>query len=140
MTEVTASVDSDDGEWRRRERGKAPLHIERVANWQHHHAGVDAAGGPGVDRRGHQVEVDTAGTHDGNALAEALALARQIAGFPQACLRADRASALAQWDWPLATALQRDGAGGFAALQAEGLAGAARFAAGAGRHGAGTGP
>jgi len=76
---------------------------------------------------------------DGNALAEALALARQIAGFPQACLRADRASALAQWDWPLDAALQREGAGGFAALQAEGLAGAARFAAGAGRHGAGTG-
>ena len=75
---------------------------------------------------------------DGCALAEALGLARQIAGFPQACLRADRASALAQWDWPLDAALQREGAGGFAALQAEGLAGAARFAAGAGRHGAGT--
>jgi len=73
---------------------------------------------------------------DGCALAEAQTLARQIAGFPQACLRADRASALAQWDWPLAEALQREGAGGWAALQAEGLAGAARFAAGAGRHGA----
>jgi len=72
---------------------------------------------------------------DGNALAEAQALARQIAAFPQACLRADRASALAQWDWPLDQALQREGAGGWHALQAEGLAGAARFAAGAGRHG-----
>lgn len=72
---------------------------------------------------------------DGQALAEALVLARQIAAFPQACLRADRASALAQWDWPLADALQREGAGGFAALQAEGLAGAAKFKAGAGRHG-----
>jgi enoyl-CoA hydratase len=72
---------------------------------------------------------------DGCALAEAQALARQIAGFPQACLRADRASTLAQWDWPLDVALQREGAGGHAALQAEGLAGAARFAAGAGRHG-----
>ncbi len=72
---------------------------------------------------------------DGLALAEAQALARQIAAFPQACLQADRASALAQWDWPLDQALQHEGAGGYAALQAEGLAGAARFAAGAGRHG-----
>jgi enoyl-CoA hydratase len=72
---------------------------------------------------------------DGCALAEAQALARQIAGFPQACMRADRASALAQWDLPLDVALQHEGAGGHAALQAEGLAGAARFAAGAGRHG-----
>jgi enoyl-CoA hydratase len=72
---------------------------------------------------------------DGCALAEAQALARQIAAFPQACMNADRASALAQWDWPLADALQREGAGGYAALQAEGLAGAARFKSGAGRHG-----
>ncbi len=78
-------------------------------------------------------------TDDGQALAEALVLAHQIATHPQACLRADRASALAQWDWPLAQALQNEGAGGYAALQAEGLAGAARFAAGAGRHGAATG-
>ena len=73
---------------------------------------------------------------DGQALAAALALARQIAGFPQGCLRADRASAFAQWDLPLDQALQREGAGGFAVVAAEGLAGAARFAAGAGRHGA----
>ncbi|MBX3634964.1 MAG: crotonase/enoyl-CoA hydratase family protein [Rubrivivax sp.] len=72
---------------------------------------------------------------DGQALAEAQALAAQIAAFPQRCLRADRASALAQWDWPLDEALRREGAGGFEVVQAEGLAGAARFAAGAGRHG-----
>ncbi len=72
---------------------------------------------------------------DGQALAEAQALARQVAAFPQRCLRADRASAFAQWDLPLAEALQREGAGGYAAALAEGLAGAARFAAGAGRHG-----
>lgn len=72
---------------------------------------------------------------DGTALAEAQALAHQIAAFPQRCLRADRASALAQWDWPLDEALRREGAGGWGALQAEGLAGAARFAGGAGRHG-----
>lgn len=73
---------------------------------------------------------------DGQALAEALALARQIAAFPQRCMRADRASALAQWPLPLAQALQHEGAGGHAALQAEGVAGAARFASGQGRHGA----
>lgn len=72
---------------------------------------------------------------DGEALAEAQALARQIAAFPQRCLRADRASAFAQWDLPLAEALQREGAGGYPVVFAEAQAGAARFAAGAGRHG-----
>ena len=72
---------------------------------------------------------------DGLALATAQALAREIAAFPQLCLRADRASAFAQWDLPLAEALQREGAAGVAVVQAEGRAGAARFAAGAGRHG-----
>ncbi len=72
---------------------------------------------------------------DGQALAAAQTLARQIAAFPQRCMRADRASAFAQWDLPLAEALQREGAGGHAVVQAEGLAGAAKFAAGAGRHG-----
>ena len=73
---------------------------------------------------------------DGQALAAAQALALQIAGFPQQCMRADRASAFAQWDLPLDQALQREGTAGHAAALAEGLAGAARFAAGAGRHGA----
>ena len=72
---------------------------------------------------------------DGQALATAQTLARQLAAFPQGCLRADRASAFAQWDLPLAEALQREGAGGFAVVHAEGVSGAARFAAGAGRHG-----
>ena len=72
---------------------------------------------------------------DGLALAGAQALARQIAAFPQMCLRADRASAFAQWSLSLPQALQHEGAGGFAAARAEGLAGAARFAGGAGRHG-----
>jgi enoyl-CoA hydratase len=72
---------------------------------------------------------------DGQALAEAQALAAQIAAFPQRCMNADRAAAYAQWDLPLAEALQREGAGGFPVVAAEALAGAARFAAGAGRHG-----
>jgi enoyl-CoA hydratase len=72
---------------------------------------------------------------DGAALAAAQALARQIAAFPQQCLRADRASAFAQWDLPLAEALRREGAGGYPVVAAEARSGAARFAAGAGRHG-----
>jgi enoyl-CoA hydratase len=72
---------------------------------------------------------------DGQALAEAQALAAQIAGFPQACMRADRASAFAQWSLPMEQALQQEGAGGYRVVQEEGLPGAARFAGGAGRHG-----
>ena len=72
---------------------------------------------------------------DGQALAAAQALAARIAAFPQACLRADRASAYAQWDLPLVEALRREGAGGFPVIEAEAVAGAARFAGGAGRHG-----
>jgi enoyl-CoA hydratase len=72
---------------------------------------------------------------DGQALAAAQALAQQLAAFPQRCMRADRASAYAQWDLPLAEALRREGAGGFPVIEAEAVAGAARFAAGAGRHG-----
>ncbi len=72
---------------------------------------------------------------DGQALPAALALAHEIAAFPQRCMNADRASALAQWDWPLADALRHEGAAGVAVVFEEGLAGAARFAAGAGRHG-----
>jgi enoyl-CoA hydratase len=72
---------------------------------------------------------------DGQALAAACTLAHRIGTFPQACLRADRMSAITQWDLPLPDALAAEGAGGFAVL-AEALAGAQRFAAGAGRHGA----
>ena len=72
---------------------------------------------------------------DGTALQQARQLAAQIAAFPQACMRADRASAFAQWHLPMADALAQEGARGFRIVEAEGLAGAARFAAGAGRHG-----
>ncbi len=72
---------------------------------------------------------------DGQALPTAQALAQQIAAFPQQCLRADRNSALRQWGLPLDHALRQEGAGGHAVIEAEALAGAARFAGGAGRHG-----
>lgn len=72
---------------------------------------------------------------DGNALKAALEMARQIAGFPQRCLRADRQSALQQWQLPEADALQLEGAGGYPVVFEEALAGAQQFASGKGRHG-----
>ena len=70
----------------------------------------------------------------GGALNAALALAREIAAFPQDTLRADRMSALTQWDWPWREAMLREWTEGRERL-ADALTGAARFAAGAGRHG-----
>ena len=73
---------------------------------------------------------------DGTARQAAEELARELARFPQACLRADRASVHGQAGLPLREALRLELAGGLAALRREGLAGAARFAGGTGRHGA----
>ncbi len=70
----------------------------------------------------------------GQALQAAVALARQIAAFPQKTMLADRASAYAQWDLPLPEALHQEWQRGKQCI-AEGLQGAGRFAAGAGRHG-----
>ncbi|MFH8369981.1 crotonase/enoyl-CoA hydratase family protein [Streptomyces sp. NPDC018031] len=70
----------------------------------------------------------------GGSRAAAERLAAGIAGFPQRCLRADRASLLEQEGLSEEEALAAELRYGQAAL-AEGLAGAARFAAGAGRHG-----
>ncbi len=70
----------------------------------------------------------------GSGLAAALELAAQLAAFPQATMRADRASAYAQWDLPLSGALHQEWEGGKQCL-GDALRGAARFAAGAGRHG-----
>ena len=72
---------------------------------------------------------------DGTALEAAQDLARQIASFPQQCMKADRTSAYGQWDHELAEALRREGAGGYPVVFEEAIAGAERFAKGAGRHG-----
>ena len=71
----------------------------------------------------------------GQARAAAEQLAREIASFPQRCMRADRLSALTQWEHALPRALAREFEGGLEALREEGVEGAARFAGGAGRHG-----
>ena len=72
----------------------------------------------------------------GQALEQALMLAERIARFPQTCLRSDRASSYAQWELPLGDALREETRLGMQVIgSGETLQGAARFAAGAGRHG-----
>ena len=70
----------------------------------------------------------------GQAREAAIALARQLAAFPQATLRADRESAYSQWDLPLGEALQQEWQRGKARIP-DALEGATRFASGEGRHG-----
>jgi len=72
---------------------------------------------------------------EGQARAAAEALAQEIARFPQACLRADRRSVYLQHGLPEAAALQREWTNNTGIFKAEGSAGAAQFAKGAGRHG-----
>ncbi|MFF5593677.1 crotonase/enoyl-CoA hydratase family protein [Streptomyces althioticus] len=71
----------------------------------------------------------------GRAREEAEELAASLARFPQACLRSDRASVLEQEGLGEEEALAAELRHG-AAVLAESLEGAARFASGAGRHGA----
>lgn len=72
----------------------------------------------------------------GKALDEAVKLAMQLAQFPQACLRNDRRSALAQWDTSEDEAIRDEMRGGLGVIQSgETLDGATRFASGQGRHG-----
>lgn len=72
----------------------------------------------------------------GQALAAAKELAVQIAGFPQRCMRSDRLSALEQWDLEFDEAMTNETKRGLDVINSgETREGAARFAAGAGRHG-----
>jgi enoyl-CoA hydratase len=72
----------------------------------------------------------------GSTRAEAEALAAQLAGLPQACMRNDRLSVLDQHGLEEQEALRVELEHGMRSLQADALEGAARFAGGAGRHGA----
>jgi enoyl-CoA hydratase len=75
-------------------------------------------------------------TEPGGALDGALTLAGQLAAFPQFCLRQDRASSYAQWGHSIDDALAIEFANGIRVIDThEARAGAARFAAGEGRHG-----
>jgi len=72
----------------------------------------------------------------GQALAAAEELARQLAAFPQQCLRGDRRSAYEQWGLDEPAALANEFRHGLVTLQSgETQAGAARFSDGVGRHG-----
>jgi enoyl-CoA hydratase len=73
----------------------------------------------------------------GQARAAAEALGREIAAFPPRCVRSDRRSVYETWGMELDDALAREYELGKATIDSgESFEGAARFAAGAGRHGA----
>jgi enoyl-CoA hydratase/carnithine racemase len=71
----------------------------------------------------------------GQAVTAAQTLAAEIAAFPQVCMRSDRASVYDAFGRGELDALRVEFGHGLASLQAEGAAGAERFAGGAGRHG-----
>jgi enoyl-CoA hydratase len=72
----------------------------------------------------------------GQARASAVALGRELAALPQRCLRSDRLAARSQWALSEPAALAQEFALGAATVASgETQSGAARFAAGAGRHG-----
>jgi enoyl-CoA hydratase len=72
----------------------------------------------------------------GQALTAAIELARQIASFPQTCMRNDRLSAIEQWGMEEDAAVRNEFKRGTSTMSSgESLAGASAFAKGAGRHG-----
>jgi enoyl-CoA hydratase len=71
----------------------------------------------------------------GQALAEAMELAGELAAFPQTCLREDRLSVYGQPGLDLEAAMSAEWEHGMRSLSADSLAGAARFTSGEGRHG-----
>ena len=72
----------------------------------------------------------------GQAREEAIKLAKQIAAFPQTCMRSDRLSAYEQWDLSWDEATRNEYTMGRQVLDSgEAVAGASRFAAGEGKHG-----
>ena len=75
-------------------------------------------------------------TPKGGALAEALALAKELAALPQRCMRSDRLSALEQWSLGAREAMLNEFHRGMTVINSgESKEGATRFASGAGRHG-----
>ncbi|MFI9249979.1 crotonase/enoyl-CoA hydratase family protein [Streptomyces sp. NPDC053069] len=91
-------------------------------------------GRPVPAREAHAIGLADRVVATGTARAAAEALAADIARFPQACLRSDRASALDQEGLDEETALRTELRHGMSVL-ARSADGAARFASGAGRHG-----
>ncbi|MBY8974201.1 crotonase/enoyl-CoA hydratase family protein [Rhodobacteraceae bacterium NNCM2] len=71
----------------------------------------------------------------GEARAAAVALAHDLAKFPQTCMLNDRESVLSQWALPLDAALQNEAELGMGSVAAGANEGAGKFAQGAGRGG-----
>jgi enoyl-CoA hydratase len=71
----------------------------------------------------------------GKARQAAQDLARQLAAFPQICLRNDRLSAYEQFDLSFEEAMANEFRHGLMAIEQEAQQGAARFREGSGRHG-----
>ncbi len=68
-------------------------------------------------------------TGEGNALAEAVTLAKSLSALPQTCMRSDRFSAYEQWDLDFRKALENETIHGLKVLQSgDTLAGAKKFA------------
>jgi len=73
----------------------------------------------------------------GTTRAAAIALAHDLARFPQRCMRSDRLSAYEQWSLPFDEAMRNEARRGLDVVRSgETRAGAERFARGVGRHGA----
>jgi enoyl-CoA hydratase len=72
----------------------------------------------------------------GQALSAALDLARELAAFPQRCLRSDRMSSYRQWDLEWQAALETETQLGLETIRSEETReGVQRFSDGGGRHG-----
>jgi enoyl-CoA hydratase len=103
---------------------------------QSHALDMVLTGRPVGAEEAHRMGLANRVTAPGAALQEAVALAEQIAAFPQTCLRNDRLSARRQHGLTLRDALAQEFALGretLASGEAEG--GARRFVEGAGKHG-----
>ena len=91
--------------------------------------------GRAVDaREAHAIGLANRVVGKGQAREKAEELAAELAALPQRCLRADRLSALGQWGLSEAEAIDAE-FGSLVTVAEESLAGARRFADGAGRHG-----
>ncbi len=103
----------------------------------HSHAMDLILTGRGVDaREAHTMGLVNRVVADGHALIAALELAAALSALPQGCLRSDRRSALEQWGLDEDDAARNEVDRGLEVLRSgESIAGASRFAAGAGRHG-----
>lgn len=75
-------------------------------------------------------------TAKGKALETAIEIAKEIAAFPELCMRNDRQSAYQQWDMEFEQAMLNETKLGMEViLKGETLSGAQRFSKGEGRHG-----